>query len=288
MTGAQTRDSQVPLTAGRDTGIETRWNAWSELTGVNLSDRRYGLDTKNRSYSATLGFDRQLTPDVVAGLSAGVQNSRGSSFSDLMRSSTEGYTIGPYLAVRLSDHWAINGSFDYSQTRSDVQASILSGAATLQAYSGSVDLHGQYTVADWFLRPKLSVTYTRNVSSERNLQGTLLGLPISLVLPASQSNYGVADAYQEFSRLFDLSNGYYAIPYTEFGVHYVFERANRGQILTADFTHVIPTAWSGSLRQGIRMQLPNAALFEASVGYLSLGTPGLDVWEGRLRFSLGF
>jgi hypothetical protein len=201
-----------------------------------------------------------------------------------MRSSTDGYTIGPYLAVRLSDHWAIDGSFNYSQTRSAVQAAILSGAATLRAYFGSVNLHGQYTVADWFLRPKLSVSYTHNISSERNLQGTLLGLPISLVPPASQSNYGVADAYQEFSRLFELSNGYYAIPYTELGVHYVFERANGGQILTADFTNVIPTAWSGSLRQGIRMQLPNAALLEASVGYLSLGAPGLNIWEGGCDF----
>lgn len=278
----------MPLTPGRDTGFETRWNAWSELTGVNLSDRRYGLDTKNRSYIATGGLDRQLTPDVVAGFSVGAQSSRGSGFSDFMRSSTEGYTIGPYLAFRLSDNWAIDGSFNYSRTQSDVHVVVLDGGATLQAYSGSVNLHGQYTVGDWFLRPKLSVSYTHNVSSERNLQGALFGLPISLLLPASQSNYGVADAYQEFSRLFDLSHGYYAIPYTELGLHYVFERANGGRILTADFTNVIPTAWSGSLRQGVRMQLPNAALLEASVGYLSLGAPGLNIWEGRLRFSLGF
>jgi hypothetical protein len=120
------------------------------------------------------------------------------------------------------------------------------------------------------------------------MQGSLFGLPISFTLPASRSNYGVIEGYQEFSRLFDLSNGYYAIPYTELGLHYVFDRPNGGQILTADLTNVIPTAWSGSLRQGLRMQLPNAALLEASVGYLSLGAPGLNIWEGRLRFSLGF
>src|SRR5204863_1352825 len=62
VTAVQARDDRVPLTPGRDTGVDTKWNAWSELTGVNLSDRRYGLDTKNCSYSATAGLDRQLAP----------------------------------------------------------------------------------------------------------------------------------------------------------------------------------------------------------------------------------
>jgi outer membrane autotransporter protein len=282
------RSTAVPLTPGRDIGFETRWNAWSELTGVNLSDRRYGLDTRNRSYTMTGGLDRQLTPDVVAGLSLGVQNSSGSGFRELMRSSTDGFTVGPYVAVRLSEHWAIDASFNYSQTKSDAQIVVLSGATTLSAYNGQFSVHGQYTFVDWFLRPKVTVTYTRNVSGERDMHGTLLGLPISFTLPASQSNYGLIEGYQEISRLFDLSNGYYAIPYTELGVHYAFERPNAGQILTGDLANVIPTAWSGSLRQGVRVQLPNAALFEASVGYLSLGAPGLAIWEGKVRFSLGF
>ena len=280
--------NRVPLTPGRDTGFETRWNAWTEATAIGLSDHRYGLDTRNRNYTATAGLDRQLTPDIVAGLSVGAQGGRGSGFTDLLRSSTEGFTVGPYVAMRLSDHWAIDASFNYSQTRSDVQIVVLDGAATLRAHSGTFDLHGQYTVDEWFLRPKLSVTYTHIVSSDRLIQGSLFGLPISFILPASQSNYGVVEGYQEFSRLFDLSNGYYAIPYIELGLHYVFDRPNGGQILTADLTNVIPTAWSGSVRQGVRMQLPNAALIEASVEYLSLGAPGLNIWEGRLRFSLGF
>ena len=282
------RSNSVPLTPGRDTAFETRWNAWSELTGVSLSDYRYGLDTRNRSSTATAGLDRQLTPDVVAGFSVGVQKSSGSGFNDLMRSSTDSFNVGPYIAVRVSDHWAIDASFNYSLTKSDVQILVLNGAATLSAYIGQVNLHGQYTFAEWFLRPKLTVSYTRNVSGDRDMSGTLLGLPISFTLPGAQSNYGLIEGYQEISRLFDLSNGYFAIPYTELGLHYAFERANGGLILAGDLTNVIPSAWSGSLRQGVRMQLPNAALIEASVGYLSLGMRGLDIWEGRLQFSFGF
>jgi hypothetical protein len=67
---------------------------------------------------------------------------------------------------------------------------------------------------------------------------------------------------------------------TELGGHYAFEQPGGRRILTGDLSTVIPTAWSGSVRQGIRMQLPNAALIEASVGLIS-GRDGCG-------FSLGF
>jgi outer membrane autotransporter protein len=246
------------------------------------------LDTKNRTGTLTAGLDRQLTEDVVAGFSLGLQSGKGSGFKDHLQSSTDGFTVGPYIAVRLSPNWAVDASFNYSQNKSNVQVVVLNGAADLRTYSGNIELHGQYTFGEWYVRPKLSVTYSRNVSDERDLQGIFLGLPLSLLLPASRSNYGVAEAYSEVSRLFDLSNGYYMIPYAEFGLHYEFERANGGQILTGELLTVVPAAWTGSVRSGVRMQFPNAALLEASIGYLSFGQPSLDVWEGRLRLSLGF
>ena len=41
------------------------------------------------------------------------------------------------------------------------------------------------------------------------------------------------------------------------------------------------------LRGGVRMSI-NTVLLEASAGYLSFGQPDLDVWEGKLRLSVGF
>jgi hypothetical protein len=132
------------------------------------------------------------------------------------------------------------------------------------------------------------LTYVHSLNGAGDMRGTLLGKPLSLNLPASVSNDGLAEAFLEASRLFDLSHGYYAIPYGELGLHFAYLRSNGGRILTGDLSSVVPSAWTGSLRSGVRMQLPNNALLEASAGYLSFGQPGRNVWEGRLRFSLGF
>ena len=71
-------------------------------------------------------------------------------------------------------------------------------------------------------------------------------------------------------------------------MHYAFDRPNNGEKLTGDLRTFIPSPWVGSVRSGARMQLPGNALVGASVGYLSFAQNGLDVWEGKLRLSVGF
>ncbi|MGO4441059.1 hypothetical protein [Rhizobium sp. RAF56] len=78
------------------------------------------------------------------------------------------------------------------------------------------------------------------------------------------------------------------MPYAEFGVHYEFERPNGGQILTGELTMATPSPWTASVRTGMRALLTNNAQIEASVGYLSFGQNGLNVWDGQLRLSIGF
>ena len=70
-------------------------------------------------------------------------------------------------------------------------------------------------------------------------------------------------------------------------VQYGFLRPNGGEILTGELKSAFPSAWSGMLRGGVRMSI-NTVLLEASAGYLSFGQPDLDVWEGKLRLSVGF
>lgn len=49
-----------------------------------------------------------------------------------------------------------------------------------------------------------------------------------------------------------------------------------------------PSPWTASVRTGMRALLTNNAQIEASVGYLSFGQNGLNVWDGQLRLSIGF
>ncbi len=281
-------NAEVPLTAGRDLIPPTLWNVWALTEGTSVSDHRYGLDNNSLAGTLTMGLDRKITDDVVLGVSVAVDKSRNELFGDSLRTDTNGFSIGPYLAVRLSPHWAIDTSLSYGHTNSDLRLLGLSGNFASQQYEASANLNGQYDIGEAYARPKLSVTYSRNISDSYSLAGSILGRPINVGLADSAFNYGVIDATTEIGRLFSLSNGTQLMPYAEFGVHYEFERPNGGQILTGDLTMATPSPWTASVRTGMRALLTNNAQIEASVGYLSFGQNGLNVWDGQLRLSIGF
>jgi outer membrane autotransporter protein len=266
----------------------TLWNVWTEALYSHTTDRRYGLNTKGQVATFTVGLDRRLNEDVVLGLSLSLQSSSTDMFSGHLESKSKGFTVGPYLAVRLTPHWAINLSASYGQSDNDLRILFLDGGSLSQFYSGSIELHGQYSVGEFKLRPRVNVSYTHIRSGEQQLSGQILGRPITVTLPESSSNLGLVGAYAEVSRLFTFSNGTRLIPYAELGVQYEFERPNGGEILTANLDTVVPAAWAGSARGGFRMLVARSLLFDASGAYLSLGHPGLDVWEGKFRISYGF
>jgi outer membrane autotransporter protein len=155
-------------------------------------------------------------------------------------------------------------------------------------WAGNVTAYGQYALGEYFVRPKASVTYGHVDTDGYNLEGTVLGLPISVAFPESSFNYGVAELSAEFSRIYSFENGMTVMPYAEIGTVYEFDRSNDGQILTADFELATPSAWTGTLRAGARMRLSDSVQVEASGGYLSFGHSGLDIWEGKFEVSFGF
>ena len=282
----------VPLTPGRDLGVDKLWNAWIEAYAGSISDRRYGLDMKGRMSTLTIGVDRRLTPDIVAGASVSLEKSLTTGFNYNLRSQSTGFSAGPYLAILLSPNWAIDGSFSYAQSNIDLQLAILNGSYVSPQYISTVDLHGQYDVLGVYLRPKFTASYVHIISNAYDLTGHLSNPlftgDINLHLPKAKSNLGYSEASGEVSKIFIFANGTQIMPFAELGVHYEFERPNDGQILTGDFAFAIPAAWTGWVRSGVRISAFNSILFELKAGYLSLGQPGLDIWEGKARLSYGF
>jgi outer membrane autotransporter protein len=280
--------SEVPLTEGRDLLPTTLWNAWAQPIAVQVSDERYGLDMETRLAGVTIGLDRRFGDNVVLGATFEVSNTSTDGFDNLFESGSSGFAIGPYLAIRLSPNWVIDTSLTYGRYDNDLQLAILEGDYDSEAWTGNVTAYGQYALGEYFVRPKASVTYGHVDTDGYNLEGTVLGLPISVAFPEGSFNYGVAELSAEFSRIYSFENGMTVMPYAEIGAVYEFDRPNDGQILTADFDLVTPSAWTGTLRAGARMQLSDSVQVEASGGYLSFGQSGLDVWEGKFEISFGF
>ena len=278
----------VPLTPGRDFGVSTVWNAWTDVSSLSSHDSRFGLDLSNVARSATFGLDRRFGHDFVVGLSATVQNSVSGGYNGFMSATSTSVSIGPYVAYMLSPNWAIDASVSYTVLSNKLGIATLNGSYMSQSIGGSLNLHGQYDLGVINVRPKVSGSIARSYSDGYAMSGFVFGQNLNVPFPSS--NYTVASftAANEFNRIFTTDGGTQIMPYAEFGVQYDALRVNDGQVLTGTLGFATPSAWSMTMRSGVRMLLSNSIQLDLTAGYLSLGQPGLDVVEGKLHLSVSF
>ncbi|MEW9838613.1 autotransporter outer membrane beta-barrel domain-containing protein [Mesorhizobium marinum] len=280
--------SEAPLTDGRDLLEPSLWNAWAQPLAVQVFDERYGLDMETRLAGVTVGLDRRFGDNVVFGATFAMSDTSTDGFDSLFEAGSDGFAFGPYLAIRLSPNWVLDTSLTYGLYDNDLLLAVLEGDYDSQVWTGNVTAYGQYALGEYFVRPKASVTYGHVDTDAYHLKGEVLNVPISVAFPDDSFNFGVAELTAEFSRIYSFENGMTVMPYAEFGAVYEFDRPSDGQILTADLDLVTPSAWTGTLRAGARMQLSDTVQVEASGGYLSLGQNDLDIWEGKFLVSFGF
>lgn len=281
-------DGQVPLTEGRRFQQEPLWNFWVDSRYNDVSDRRSGLDLEGHSGYLTLGADRRLDADLVVGLMGIAERTRSDGFGDTWQVRSDGYSAGPYLAYRLSPTWAMDLSLTAGQLDNDNRVLVLRERFDTQRYALSTSLSGQYLLGETLLNPKLSLSYSHFRNEAHQMRGQLFGIPLRLEIEEQNYDYGVAEASLQISRAFHSSAGRYWLPYVEAGLSNEFERPNDGRILTGDLSQEKTSPWSGNLRGGVLAQLADNAVVDASLGYLSLGQNGLDIWEGRIFISVGF
>ncbi|WP_460086743.1 autotransporter outer membrane beta-barrel domain-containing protein [Roseibium sp. LAB1] len=286
--GRLQQQDEVPITPGRDLIEPTPWNAWSTVTGVYSDDRRFGRDFQTLSGTAAFGADRKLTEDIVGGVSVTFETIDTDGFNSNLTIDTQGFEIGPYVAARLSQHWAVDGSLSYGFSNSQSDISVLSGEYNTHELGATFSVHGQYALSDIQVRPKATVTFNRVFSNGYDLNGTILNRPVSVPISGNAASLGTVELSTEFSRQFTLQNGLLIQPYVEAGAVYEYLRPNDGKILDDELNLVTPSAWSFTLRGGATALLAENVTLDAKGGYLSLGQNGLDVWEGQLRVAIGF
>ena len=279
---------EVPLTPGRDFGVTTEWNAWSDVRSLSSHDARFGLDLSNVARSATFGLDRRFGSDFVAGLSFTLQNSVSGGYNGFLSSTSTGVSIGPYVAYMLSPNWAIDASLSYTRLSNKLGIAMFSGSYMSQSIGGSINLHGQYDLGFMNVRPKVSGSFTRSYSDGYGMSGFLLGQNLTVPFPSSNYNVASFTAANEFNKVFTTAGGTQFMPYAEFGVQYDALRVNEGQVLTGALGFATPSAWTMTVRSGVRMFLSNSIQIELGAGYLSLGQPGLDVIDAKVHMSISF
>jgi hypothetical protein len=279
---------EVPLTPGRDFGVVTEWNAWSDVRSLSSHDARFGLDLSNVARSATFGLDRRFGADFVAGLSFTLQNSVSGGYNGFLSSTSTGVSIGPYVAYMFSPNWAMDASLTYTRLSNKLGIASFSGSYMSQSIGGSASLHGQYDLGVVNVRPKVSGSFTRSYSDNYLMSGSLQGQNLGVPFPSSNYNVASFTASNEFNKVFTTAGGTQFMPYAEFGVQYDAIRVNEGVVLTGALGFATPSAWTMTVRSGVRMLLSNSIQIDLGAGYLSLGQPGLDVIDAKIHLSLSF
>lgn len=280
----------VPITPGRDLGVGVTkpWNVWVDANFINSSDGRYGLDVTGWSRIGTVGLDRRVTNNFVLGMFVSLEDSRTGGYGGFFSASTRGPTIGPYAALTLSDNWAIDASLGYSRLSNNISVAVMEGSYVSQRLSANLNLHAQYDLDVFAVRPRLTGNYIKTFSDTYDMQGSIIGQALSVTYGSTDYDYATIEFAAEFNKLFTMKNGDRLMPFAEVGAIYEAVRPNGGQILSSDLLLVVPSPWSFQARAGVRMLISDSVLIEARAGYLSFGQSGLDVVEGRLHLAFSF
>ncbi len=290
--GAANEDANVPITAGRNLGEDTLWNAWVDSHYTHTSDQRHGLDTTGNSGVVVIGADRRVANGVVAGLQLSLETSSSKGYDGDMTADSNGFMVGPYLAWQASPQWSLYGALGFGQTSTDNRVLFLNGSFDVRRYSVTLNAQGQYPLGEAFVRPKFTLSYAHGSAEAYNMQGQgfALGIPLALSLrmPGSSYNFGTFDSAVEINRVYRFANGSAVMPYAEIGVAYDFERPNSGRYLDGNLDYRSASPWVGMARLGARALVDKATMVEFAAGYLSLGTNDLAVWDLRLFLSHAF
>ena len=279
---------QVPITAGRQGEPVSPWNTWVDARYTDISDDRDGQDLDGEAQVVAVGVDRWVSEQAVAGVSFSVDSSRSDNFGGAWDSDSDGFSISPYVAYRLSERWALDASLIWRWGDNDTELATLDGSFDTRSFGGALNAHGQYRWGEALLRPTVSLFYSRERSDDYDLDGKILGIPVEVEVPGDSYSTGVASVSGEVSRIYHTDHAGLIMPYAELGVDWAFEQPNDGRYLNEDLEWEDPSDLTGTLRTGARWFVGEATLLEASAGYLSIGHDDLDIWEGRLYLSYRF
>jgi len=284
----QIEQGELPLTAGRELVEKGEWNIWVDGSATRLRDTRDGMDTRGHTVSLSMGLDRVLNDDLVAGLQLFFTRGSSNSFGDTMQTDATSYSIGPYISYSLSQNWLLYGAIGFGKQTVDTQIVSLRGTSDANQYSLNLQTEGQYALGSAVVRPKVQLSHTYNEGDTYQLKGVILNTPLTLNMRNQSFNYGVVQSSAELNRTFDLGNNQLVMPFFEAGVYYEYARPSSGQHLTSELTYANSRPWGGILRAGARSLLGKATMASFDVANQTVGVNDLNIWEMRLLISHSF
>jgi outer membrane autotransporter protein len=284
----QAQAGELPLTAGRELVEESNWNVWVDGSATRLRDSRDGMDARGHTGALSMGLDRVVNDDLVAGIQMSVLRADSKSFGDTLQTEAASYSVGPYVSYSLSRNWLLYGAIGLGRQTVDTQIVSLSSTSSANQYSLNLQAEGQYAIGAALARPKVQLSHTYSEGDAYQLKGTILNTPLIIDMRKEAFNYGVVQGSVELNRTFDLGNGRVVMPFIEAGIYYEYTRPNSGRRLTGDLTYANSSPWGGVLRGGARSLLGKSTMASLDIANQTVGVNDLSIWEVRLLVSHAF
>ena len=279
---------EVPLTEGRDLVQINPWNIWLDNNNLSISDQRNNTDIHGNTVSLSMGIDRLINNNTVAGMQVSGTRTMSNGFQGDMASNTSGFLVGPYASYRFTPAWSLYGSFGIGQQTSTTQILSLNGTSKSMQYNFAIQAEGQYALNETVsARPKVQVSQTQVNGNSYLLSGTIANTAVALNMNNDAYKFGMVQPSLELNKLIAF-NSTYVMPYVEAGVFYQYARPQGGQILTGNLTYADTSPWGGIVRLGTRALIDKATMAKLKFSYQSIGISNLNIWGLQLFLSHSF
>ena len=253
------------LSAGDD---PMGWQVWAQTGGGqatnSLATGGYAIGT----YGAQLGVQKQITPELVLGVSGSWQGSSGTMSGGFI-SSNSTFGVTAYAGYQLDEHWNVSAMAGYSNGTNTMTNS---GFAYSAGYGSSQwnfqgGINGYYKVGAVVLAPMVSILYSP-INSFGYTDSNLV------VVPGQTTSLTRGSA-----------GGFISLPLDKWQP---YVRATIEQDFNAPTGSGANGYTGGTVGAGATVPLNDAIWAAIDAGDNSIGRYALSSWSGSVRLSLRF
>jgi hypothetical protein len=258
-----------------DIWVEGKYTSFrdSSLPGSssNALSGEFGLFTVGADYV----FSRWLLAGVMAQYDLMYQHTP--SAGSTSNASGQGWTVGPYATVRLSENvfWQARGAWGQSSNEVSPYGTYTDNFES-QRWLASTALQGRWTYGNWMFRPSASVAYMQdNANSYVDSFGVLI--------PEVKSELGQAKAGPEFGYRYQYSPDLIVEPHLGMQAIYNFAGSVTSSIGLVPGENAGPNGVRGRVEVGQRAVTSGGVALDLAGSYDGIGVKGYDAYSARAQ-----
>jgi hypothetical protein len=240
----------------------------------NAQTGEFGLFTVGADYV----FNRWLLAGVMAQYDLMYQHTP--SAGSISNASGQGWTVGPYATVRLSENvfWQARGAWGQSSNQVSPYGTY-SNNFDSQRWLASTGLQGRWSYGIWTFRPSASVAFMQD-NSKSYVDS------FGILIPEVKSELGQAKAGPEVGLHFQLSPDLIVEPHVGVQAIYNFAGSVTSSIGVVPGENAGPNGVRGRVEVGQRAVTSGGVALDLAGSYDGIGVKGYDAYSARAQVHL--